>query len=203
MVGGRMGSVLKCSAMLAALTGLGGCASMVSGLYGSAATEEASATASASGPKVARVDIDPDAECPQINVPIGASSYASYAGEASPGNVRFQARIAQFARECVLNSDNTVTIRIGVDGLVILGEKGAPGTYPAPLQILIKDRDGQVVFSQASSRSVTIAPGQTQGTFRVIDDSAKVPISAHRPLRSYEIIIGFQTKGAAPTRRRG
>ena len=215
MVGGRMGTAAAGAAVLAVALALGGCAGGLSGVYGSAessptidpSTERGAAPVRGDpsqerGAAPMRVDMDPEAECPQINVPAGTSSYSAYAGEASPLNVRFQARIAEFARECTLGSDNTVHIKVGVEGLVILGEKGAPGTFPAPLTISARDRDGTIISSQNKGLSVTIPPGATQATFRVIDDSITVPISFAKPLRSYEILVGFNAKGAAAAKKK-
>jgi hypothetical protein len=130
-----LASLAKGLAALSALAALAGCENFRTGLYGSAATEAAQQqadmeNAAAGGPtsKPIRVDFDPATECPQINVPAGTSAYAAYAGGLDSANIRFQARISDFARECTLNPGNTVTIKIGVQGLVVLGEKGAPGT---------------------------------------------------------------------------
>lgn len=193
-------------AMLLAVAGCGGGGSTFSGLYGSAVTEadqgQVAAAPSATPDRPMVVNFDPATECPQINVPAGTSSYATYAGEPSAANFRFQARISDFARECVLNPGNTVTIKIGVEGLVVLGEKGSPGTFPAPLRIAVKDGTGKVVSEQIKKLSVTVPSGSTQAPFRVIDQSATVPISTTTPLRGYEIEVGFQT-GAGQKRRQG
>jgi hypothetical protein len=188
-------------------TALGGCNSVTTGLYGSAAEEAdqqqlaATGGGGASGP--VRMNMDPDEECPQVNVPSGASSYASYAGAPDAGNVRFQARISDFARECTLSAGNNVTIRIGVEGRVILGSKGSPGTYPAPLTITVRDRSGATVASRGQRLSVTVPAGDTQGKFRIVEDAIVVPISPDKPLSSYEILVGFQEGGGTGRKRRG
>jgi len=205
----RFGSGMLASAALVAGLSLGACNSVTTGLYGSSAEEAdqqaaagaTGATGSASTP--VRINMDPDAECPQINVPAGTSSYASYAGEPSSDNVRFQARISQFARQCTLNAGNTVTIKVGVEGRVILGTKGAPGSYPAPLTISVRDRTGAVVASRAQRLSVSVPAGDTQGTFKIIDDGIVVPISPSKPLASYEILVGFQEGAGTGRKRRG
>jgi hypothetical protein len=204
MNGGRMGAAAAMAALAGSLA-LGGCESVTTGLYGSAAQEAATTQSQAEAQAAdsttpVRINIDPAADCPQINVPSGMSSYASYAGEPSTFSVRFQARIAEFARECILNPGNTVTIKVGVEGLMLLGEKGVPGTYPAPLRIFIRDRDGNVVASSDKRLSVTVPAGGSQASFRLVEDSLVVPISPEKPLRSYEIIVGFDEKGAAPPR---
>lgn len=162
----------------------------LSGIYGSAA-DEPQTTALQSGAPT-RLDMDPSAECPQVTVPTGMSAYAPGAASSA---IRFQASIQDFARECVLNPDNTVTIRIGVQGLMILGERGGPGAYTAPLRIAIRDRDGRPVYSKLHKVGARIAPGEAQAAFRIVDNGAKVPISLERPLRYYDIVVGFDPRG--------
>jgi hypothetical protein len=206
---GRRGSpfttVAKGLGLTSALLALAACENFKSGLYGSAAsevaTEQATTTGTPSGAPI-RVDFDPETECPQINVPAGTSAYASYSGPQDGANVRFQARISDFARECTLLPGNMVGIKVGVQGLVIIGEKGAPGTYPAPLRIAVRDRDGTVVSEQRPRLSVTIPPGATQGSFKIVESSFSVPISFEKPLRSFDIEVGFEQGGAAAAPRK-
>src|SRR4051812_35729322 len=116
MVGGRIGIWIARCAGLAALAVLGGCGGggnpgFPSRVYGSAAEDTPNPNIT-NGVQVATVDpakpvvipMDTDAECPEINVPTGMSSYASYAGPATPGNVRYQLVLSNFARECTLTS---------------------------------------------------------------------------------------------------
>lgn len=177
---------------LALLTG--GCASAVSGVYGDAATQDPATVVQAS-PDAApiRVQMDPDAECPMVNIPTGASAWASGGG---------QVTIAEFARECTLNPGNVVTIKVGIEGLALAGERGGSGNYSAPLRVWIRDRAGNTVYSRVHRVSVPIPPGQAQGKFRLIDDGAQIPISQTTPLASYEIQVGFGGEGAAPPRRK-
>jgi hypothetical protein len=200
-IGSRAVRLAVLSGVMMTLAGCGG-GNLLSGVYGSAATEPVGPMTSkgvpietASAP--IRIDFDPAKECPSINVPAGTSAYAAYAGQASPDNVRFQARISDFARECTLAGGNSVSIKVGVKGLVILGEKGSPGTYPAPLRIAVRDRDGTVVASNSQHLSVTIPAGSSQGSFKVVDNSIIVPIGLEKPLGSYEILVGFDEKGGA------
>jgi hypothetical protein len=198
-------------AALAALFALTGCESAVTGLYGSAATEAASPrpTLAAEGgtdgaaPRRLIVDFDPATECPQINVPSGSSSYGTFAGEASPANYRYQARIAEFARECTMASGDSVAIKIGIEGLMILGEKGSPGTFTAPLRITVRDVTGKTVAERVERITVTIPPGRSQAPFRIVQEAAVVPIGPTLPLRSYEIEIGFQDGAGGKARQRG
>jgi len=193
MSGSRFGTWTGRGFSLAAALMLGGCTSLVTGIYGDAQTSAPPAAQPVSGPQI--VQFDPAAECPQINVPAGASSWSSSKGG---GDVRYEATIAQFARECVLNPGNEIAFHIGVEGRVLLGEHGGSGTYSAPLRIAIRDRSGAYIYNQVHNVSVAIPPGDSQGTFRIIDDTAHVVIDPTTPLAGYDIEVGFGGAGAGP-----
>lgn len=198
MIGRRIGIWTRRVAGLAPVLLLGGCASVVTGIYGNGGTDSAPPAAQPlTGPAV--VQIDPDAECPQINVPSGSSSWA---GGKDASATRYEVVLAQYARECVLNPGNQATIRIGIEGRVLLGEHGSPGTYSAPLRIAVRDRAGNFVYNQVRRISVTVPPGETQGTFKIVDESAHVPLSNQTTLSSYDIQVGFGGESAAATPRK-
>jgi hypothetical protein len=198
MIGRQIGIWTVRGAGLASVLLLGGCTSVITGVYGGTDTSAPSAVRPSPGPNV--VQMDPDAECPQINVPTGASAWS---GAKDAAAVRYQAVLSQFARECVLNPGNDVTIRIGVEGRVLLGEHGASGTYTAPLRIAVRDRSGSYVYNRVSRVTVSIPPGETQGTFKIVDDAPHVVLSADRTLATYDIQVGFGgDSGPAPRKKR-
>jgi hypothetical protein len=200
-----------------ALAALGGCggggATFLSGVYGSAAQEQAPnpnitpgvngvTVTSTESAKPVVIPVDPDEECPVINVPAGMSSYASYAGAASPENVRYQLVLSNFARECTLVSGTSIGIKIGIEGRVLIGEKGSPGTYSAPLTINVRDRDNNSVYTKTVQVSASVPPGDSQGVFKVIDSGILLPLSLAKPVRYYEIQIGFGGSKAAVAARK-
>lgn len=177
--------------------GLSGCAGGGLGLFGSSSDPQATPgaatqTASADQPRVASrniVDFDPDKECPQIKVPAGASAYQQAGG----GQIAMQASLQSFARECTLETGQTVTIKIGVRGLVKLGESGRPGTYTVPLRITVRDLDGKAVSSDV--QRIRVAVSGQHAPFQYVASPVSVPISFDRPLRSYELLVGFDQRG--------
>src|SRR5437868_3943899 len=67
-------------------------------------------------------------DCPGVDVRKGASTYAVGATpreEPTAATTRYQATISQTARECV-SLGATMTIKVGVQGRVILGPAGGP-----------------------------------------------------------------------------
>lgn len=141
------------------------------------------------------IDFDPATECPQVQVIPGTSYFASYDGAPAPGSVRYQLSIDDYARECTLIPGNQVQIKIGLEGQALLGARGTPGSVSAPVRVAIRDRSGTVISSRILTASATIPPGGAQAGFRLVDQGASVPISAEKPLKSYEILVGFDEKG--------
>ncbi len=187
MVGRQFGGWAARGALLAGVVALGGCSSsIITGVYGTPAPETTTAHPADASPP--RVEFDPDSECPAINIPTGASSYGT------PNGSQFS--ISNFARECDLASGDTVTIKIGVEGHVILAGSGS-GTYSAPVRITIRDRDEKPVYTKVLRVSAAVEPGAGQGKFRVVDTSAPIQIGLQQPLSSYDIVIGFDGKGLA------
>jgi hypothetical protein len=179
---------------LAGVVALGGCSSsVITGVYGTP-PPDTSAQPASTGP--ARVDFDPDTECPVINIPTGAASYGT------PNGSQFS--ISNFARECDLASGDTITIKIGVEGHVVLAGSGG-GTYSAPVRITIRDRDEKPVYTKVIRVSATVPAGAGNGGFRAVDTSAPIQIGLQQPLSSYDIVIGFDGKGmanAAPVKKK-
>ena len=201
MVGGLIGIWTRRGVALAASLLLGGCAgsSVITGIYGNVDNNSAPPVARpVTGPQI--VQFDPEADCPQINIPAGTSSWSSAKGAS---DLRYEATIGQFARECVLNPGNDVAIRVGVEGRVLLGEHGGSGTYTAPVRIAVRDREGAFIYNQVHRVTVTIPPGETQGTFKIVDNAPHVAIGPTTPLAGYDIEVGFGGSDAgAPAKKK-
>jgi hypothetical protein len=190
MVGRQFGVWTVRGAMLAGLVGsllsLGGCASVLTGVYGTPPEDPAkTAVDTPAGP--VRIDFDPDTECPQINIPNGGSYY---------GNSKTsQVVISNFARECDLSGPTSVTVKIGVEGHAVVASGGG-GSYSAPLRITIRDRDEHVVYTKLIRVSTSMNQDGVN-SFKIVDTSDPITIGLEKPLSSYEILVGFEGKGMA------
>ena len=131
-------------------------------------------------------------DCPSVDVPPGASAIRNEAG----GAVRSQISLGQTARECRSAGDQ-IAIKVGVEGLVLLGPVGAPGTFTIPVRIVVK-RGEKVVATRLYRGNVTIPHNDTQATFVVIEDNIMVP----KADGDLAIEAGFDQGGRAPPRRR-
>src|SRR3954468_2635247 len=78
-------------------------------------------------------------ECPDVQVRQGAATMSSSANPAEPTamNLRYQVSIGATARECRLLPGNTLSIKVGVQGRIILGPEGNPGTFDVPVRFAI------------------------------------------------------------------
>jgi hypothetical protein len=67
-----------------------------------------------------------DIDCPVVTVRTGASAWQIPTGPAT--NVRYQGAIGQLVRECAVLGQ-TVTMRVGVEGRLLVGPQGGPGSF--------------------------------------------------------------------------
>ncbi|WP_020181092.1 hypothetical protein [Methylopila sp. M107] len=147
------------------------------------------------GPLTAPVDTALKNDCPPIEVLDGTSSYRVYDGqENDPFSLRWQASLAETARECS-SLGAEAAVKVGVVGRIIVGPKGAPGTVRAPLRIAVLDEANKPVYSQVHQIEVAIPPGQGAANFTRIEENIVVPIPTNR-FRGWRILVGYDPKGA-------
>jgi hypothetical protein len=142
--------------------------------------------------------VDADENCPSATIRQGASAWAQNAGQ-GPTNVRYQASITQIARECaVLGS--TMTIKVGVEGRLVVGPKGGAGNVTVPLRIALVQEGPQPrpIVSKFYAVQVNVPQGATTVNFSQVEDDLTFPIPADKNLERFVIYVGFDPQGAAP-----
>jgi hypothetical protein len=142
--------------------------------------------------------VNADEDCPGATIRQGAGAWVQNDG-AGPTNVRYQANITQIARECaVLGS--TMTIKVGVEGRLVVGPKGAPGNVTVPIRIALVAEGPQPrpIISKFYAVQVNVTPGATQVPFTHVDDDLTFPLPADKNLEKYVIYVGFDPQGALP-----
>lgn len=130
---------------------------------------------------------DQDVECPAVEVLDGGAAVR----QGGPGGVRSQFSLGQTARECRVVGGQLV-LKVGVEGRVLLGQVGTPGTYSTAVRIQVK-RGDKVVASKLQRVSATIPSGDTQASFVVIEDNIAVPLGGDE----LSILVGFDPSGRA------
>ena len=146
--------------------------------------------------------------CPEITVLDGTGAQRVMASNAA-GNagLRHQFSISDVARECRLSNDQMV-LKVGVEGRVLLGPAGSPGTFDVPIRIAIVNKlDEKPFLSKFYKVAASIPKGQTGTAYTLVADSLVIPFGAGRTAQDYIIKIGIDSgKGgdvaAKPARRR-
>src|SRR5262245_50754075 len=102
---------------------------------------------------------DPNQDCPVADVRAGASTLQVNApGEKSTNTVRYQATIARLARECAVRGAN-MTIKVGVQGRVVVGPAGGAGEIEVPLRyaLIQEGPNPKTILTKLHRFPVTIA----------------------------------------------
>ena len=147
-------------------------------------------------------------DCPTVEVQDGTASVRVYkVGSQSNTDVRYGFSLGDVARECSKIGDK-LQLKVGVEGRVLIGPAGSPGTFSVPVRIAVRnDATQQVISSQLSRVTATVEPGNTQAAFTYVTEPFAVPFIPH-PDEDYAILVGFDSAAkdasdaAAPKRRK-
>jgi hypothetical protein len=138
-------------------------------------------------------------DCPRVDIRQGTStlSVVDPKAESSALGLRYQGTIVRTARECTVH-DKMVTIRVGVQGRIIVGPAGGPGSLTVPLRYaLVKEGvEPKPVYTKLYSIPVTIQPGENSTLYTHVEESMTVPMPSLVEFDDYVIYIGFDPQGA-------
>jgi hypothetical protein len=162
-------------------------------------------TASASTPAP-----DPGADqinCPQTDIRQGAStlSLAGTGSDPAATTLRYQGTFGQIARECAIQA-GMLTIKVGVQGRIILGPEGKPGPVDVPLRYALVQEgpSPKTIWTKFYKTTVVIPEGQTGAPFTHIQNDISLPKPKAADLDSYVIYVGFDPlslKSEAPKKK--
>jgi hypothetical protein len=136
----------------------------------------------------------PNVDCPGVDVRSGASTLAVNTPGAEPNatNLRFQASIAQTARECAVLGAN-MTIKVGIQGRVILGPAGTSGQVEVPMRLALV-REGiepRTIWTKLYRVPVAVPPGQSNVPFVQVEEDMTFPVPKPSDLEAYVVYVGF------------
>ena len=165
---------------------------------GTATGQDKVAATAPSGP-------DPNLDCPGVTVRSGAATLAvnTPGVEPSATNLRFQATVSQTARECAVSAGN-MTMKIGIQGRVILGPAGTPGKYEVPMRLALV-REGvepRTIWTKLYRVPVTLSPGETNVAFVQVEEGMTFPVPGREDLEAYVVYVGFDPSALAPEKPR-
>src|SRR5215467_11867306 len=142
----------------------------------------------------------PDIDCPTVEIRQGAATFS----QSGPDNgsaalsLRYQANFLRGARECTLRA-GTVNMKVGVEGRVILGPAGSPGTLTLPVRLaLVKEGvEPKTIWTKFYMVPVNVPSGESNVTFTHVEEDLSFPMPSAAELDAYVIYVGFDPDGAA------
>jgi hypothetical protein len=143
-----------------------------------------------------------DVECPTVEVRTGAATLmiGSKPGEGEPSalDLRYQGTIVRTARECRVSA-GVMTMKVGIEGRVITGPAGGPGTVDIPLRIAVVQEgiNPKTITSRFARIEVGVASAVDRVPFTHIDPDVSFPMPARAAdIDSYAVYVGFDPAGA-------
>ena len=129
-----------------------------------------------------------------MDVRAGASTVQvmATAKDPNPGALRYQLSISRAARECAIAA-GTMTMKVGVQGRVILGPAGAAGQVDVPLRLAVvrEGVDPKTIWTKFYKILVALPPGQSNVPFTYVEENVAFPVPAAGELDAYVVYIGF------------
>lgn len=164
-------------------------------LFGGGSEPQPAATqaqAQAQGPEAAQ-------NCPPTDIRQGASTLQTTApGADNAMAVRYQATFSRTARQCAI-ADGNLSIKVGVQGRLILGPAGGSGDAIVPLRYALV-REGvepKTIWSKLYLVPVAVPAGQLNVPFTHVIEDMVAPMPGGAEFDSYVIYVGFDPQGAA------
>ena len=142
-----------------------------------------------------------DLDCPSVEIRQGASTYAQSVEDNGSAalSLRYQASFVRFARECALRAGN-VTMKVGIEGRVILGPAGTPGqtTLPVRLAVVKEGLSPETIWTKFYMVPVMLQPGEGNATFTQVEEDMTFPMPPGNQFDQYVVYVGFDPNSATP-----
>lgn len=142
----------------------------------------------------------PDVDCPLIDIREGASTLIIPPpnGQNNAMALKYQGTFVRAARECAI-VNGQMSMKIGVQGRIIVGPAGGPGQVDVPLRIAIVDNSAagtKTITTKLIRIPVAVASADQGGAFTHIEDAMTFPLPTEGSLDDYIVYIGFDPIGA-------
>jgi hypothetical protein len=146
-------------------------------------------------------------ECPSVQVRTGAATLTDTTNpnEPSATNLRYQVTVTTTARECRLGPNNTVSMKVGMQGRVILGpEGGGVSSVNVPIRFAVvrETVETKVLTTKLDRVVVAIPPNDSNVLFTHVTEGLEFPMPRGNDIDNYLVYIGFDPAGAAPEPKR-
>lgn len=148
-----------------------------------------------------------DVDCPEVQIRTGASTLmvGSKPGDTEPAalDVRYQGSILRTARECHVAA-GVMTMKVGIEGRIITGPAGGPGTVDVPLRIAIvqEGAEPKTIASRFGKEVVTMANAVDRVTFTHVETDIVFPLPIPLGLLDrYVVYVGFDPLSDRPVKK--
>lgn len=140
-----------------------------------------------------------DPTCPSVEVLDGTASLR--VGRAGSSDVAHQASLTDVARECLFQP-GSVSLKVGVQGRMLIGTAGRPGSYTVPVRVVVK-RGDSVVVSRIARISVAIPAGETSAPFAHVEEGITVArTTGMDPADEFSVLVGLDAGGGGGASKR-
>ena len=157
------------------------------------------------------VGVQPDVNCPAIEVRRGASTLTiAPPGSQSAMTLKYQGSFVRQARECSVVDGNMV-IKVGIEGRVVIGPAGGPGPVNVPLRFAVVQETPTGMRAIATKFVIVPVNVTADGNtlFSYVEEGLTFPVpSPISVLDDYVVYVGFdpvsaeaQTKVSPPKTR--
>jgi hypothetical protein len=130
--------------------------------------------------------------CPTIEIFEGGAAMRGRSSGQGASGVDYQASVKDVARECRFDGQ-TMTIRIGVRGRVLLGTSGKAGSYTVPIRVAVR-KGQEVIYSNLTRVTTSVGDGIGGAPFQHVEENVAVP-QAPDGQDVYEIFVGLDPDG--------
>jgi hypothetical protein len=141
--------------------------------------------------------------CPSVSIRPGASTDAvGIGGKPAVGNdLSYQATITRTARSCDL-AGGQISVKIGIQGRVIVGPAGAPASVTVPLRVAVVQEGVSPKTIATKVYQTTVQLGtDTSVPFSLVGEDLVYPVPAGSAGDSYVFYIGFDPQALKPEPR--
>ncbi len=164
--------------------------SFFSGTSGQLASPPPSSTTGAASTEI---------DCPSVEYRQGAATWTvnGPAAENSALGVKYQVSFLQTARECIVTGGN-LTIKVGVQGRIVVGPAGGPGTLNIPVRYALV-REGlqpKTLWTKLFLVPVSVETSDLNPPWVHVEEEMTVPRPSAEELDAYVIYVGFDPEGA-------
>lgn len=145
-----------------------------------------------------------DENCPGVEIRTGASTLMKAAPVPNPtsADLRYQLSFTNLARQCFAQA-GTLTMKVGVEGRIIVGPAGAPPQVEIPLRYAVVQEgvSPKTITTKFKRITASVPPGGANGTFSDVESGLSFPMPPPADLEAYVVYVGFDELGDRNERR--